>query len=125
MLFKIKGSYLQLLFLVISILSQYHVDGRDDLVYTTSFLDNNQMRTFYRTFRDFAMRIVGQTGRRTRGAFLQEVEDQFPCNVSGMRSENVPTSVHRLRPGKIRKTKIHLVFFFFYLIATDRFWIFN
>lgn len=83
-----------------TILSHYHhVNGRDDLVYTTSFLDGNQMRTFYRTMRELAMRIVGQTGRRTRGPFLQEIENQFPCNVTGMRSDTVPTSVHRLRPG--------------------------
>lgn len=77
-----------------------HVNCRDDLVYTTSFLDGDRMRSFYRTFRDLAMRLVGQTGRRTRGAFLQESGGEFPCNLTNARSEEVPTSVHRLRPGK-------------------------
>lgn len=76
------------------------VNGRDDIVYTTSFLDGDSMRSMYRTFRDLALRILGQTGRRTRGAFLQETEGDFPCNVTGMRSATIPKSVHRLRPGK-------------------------
>lgn len=97
----VTGIHVKIIFILFStMLSHYHqVNGRDDLVYTTSFLDGNQMRTVYRTFRDLAMRFVGQTGRRTQGTFLQETEDKFPCNVTGMRSETVPTSVHRLRPG--------------------------
>lgn len=97
----ITGVHLKIIFILLCMIlsHRHHVNGRDDLVYTTSFLDGDQMRTFYRTFRDLAMRIVGQTGRRTRGPFLQETENKFPCNVTGMRSETVPTSVHRLRPG--------------------------
>lgn len=57
------------------------------------------MRSMYRSFRDFAMRIIGQTGRRTRGAFLQDTDTKFPCNKTGMRSPTIPTSVHQLRPG--------------------------
>lgn len=103
--------HLKIIFILLStILSQYHyVNGRDDLVYNTSFLDGSQFRRFYRTFRDLAMFIVGQTGQRTRGPFLQETaEQQFPCNVTGMRSETVPTSVHRLRPGKYTHYVLHI-----------------
>lgn len=76
------------------------VNCRRDIVYA-SFLDNRQMRSFYRTFRDIASRLIGQTGWRTKGSFLQgESKDDFPCNVTGMRSETVPNSVHKLRPGK-------------------------
>lgn len=81
------------------------VSGRDDSEFEeehrTSFLDGDSMRSMYRSFRDFAMRIIGQTGRRTRGAFLQETDTKFPCNVTGMRSSIAPNSVHHLRPGRL------------------------
>lgn len=99
---KLTVIRISVLCFVLILLGNHHVNGKDDIVYTTTFLDGDSMRSMYRTFRDFAMRILGQTGRRTRGAFLQETEGDFPCNVTGMRSHIVPTSVHRLRPGKSR-----------------------
>lgn len=83
------------------------MSGRDDYEHPISFLDGDSMRSMYRSFRDFAMRIIGQTGRRTRGTFLQDTDTKFPCNISGMRSETIPNSVHRLKPGKIKLIHIH------------------
>lgn len=74
---------------------------RDEYEHPISFLDGDSMRSMYRSFRDFAMRIIGQTGRRTRGTFLQDTDTKFPCNRSDMRSANGASSVHRLRPGKL------------------------
>lgn len=88
-----------------------NVNGREDIVYATSFLDNRQMRNVYRTFRDLAQRIVGQTGERTKGPFLQAAGDKFPCNVTGMRSKTVPNNVHRLRPGKFNAKQITFLVF--------------
>lgn len=89
------------------------VSGADDSEledeHRTTFLDGDSMRSMYRSFRDFAMRIIGQTGRRTRGAFLQETDTKFPCNVTGMRSSIVPNSVHHLRPGRLI---LHLKLFY-------------
>lgn len=86
--------------ILLSVFCCYCAGARDDYEHPISFLDGDSMRSMYRSFRDFAMRIIGQTGRRTRGAFLQETDTKFPCNKSGMRSPSIPVSVHRLRPGK-------------------------
>lgn len=81
------------------------VDGRarEDVVYTTSFLDSNYVRTVFRSFRNMVFSMVGKTGDRTKGPFLQDEEDKFPCDLRNMRSAEIPTSVHRLRPGKKNK----------------------
>lgn len=94
---------LSMFYLLICMLSNCCVNGRDTEEYEhpISFLDGDSMRSMYRSFRDFAMRIIGQTGRRTRGAFLQDTDTKFPCNKTDMRSAQIPTSVHHLRPGKI------------------------
>lgn len=78
---------------------------RDDYEHPISFLDGDSMRSMYRSFRDFAMRIIGQTGRRTRGTFLQDTDTKFPCNRSDVRSAAVPSSVHRLKPGKLLRQR--------------------
>lgn len=92
--------YISIIYLVISLLCCcYCASDREEYEHPISFLDGDSMRSMYRSFRDFAMRIIGQTGRRTRGTFLQDTDTKFPCNVTGMRSSVVPTSVHRLKPG--------------------------
>lgn len=58
------------------------------------------MRMLYRSFRNMVFRFIGETGARTKGQFLQEEEDDFPCDISNMRSPTIPTSVHRLKPGE-------------------------
>lgn len=58
------------------------------------------MRMLYRSFRNMVFRFIGETGARTKGQFLQEEEEKFPCDISNMRSPTIPTSVHRLRPGE-------------------------
>lgn len=97
--------YISVFYLLISTMCVCSVSGRDDSEFEdehrTSFLDGDSMRSMYRSFRDLAMRIIGQTGRRTRGAFLQETDTKFPCNVTGMRSSIAPNSVHHLRPGRL------------------------
>lgn len=97
---KLTVIYISIIYLVISILCNCCVNGREEYEHPISFLDGDSMRSMYRSFRDFAMRIIGQTGRRTRGTFLQDTDTKFPCNVSGMRSATIPTSVQQLRPGK-------------------------
>uniref|UniRef100_A0A182T1N7 Secreted protein n=1 Tax=Anopheles maculatus TaxID=74869 RepID=A0A182T1N7_9DIPT len=76
-----------------------HVDIGDQ----RTVLDSVGMRGVFRFMRSFMFNIVGKTGKRTRGSFLQEripSEVPFPCNVTLGRSAKVPTSVHKLRPGK-------------------------
>lgn len=105
---------LSVIYLVIYILVSCCVHGRNSEEYEhpISFLDGDSMRSMYRSFRDFAMRIIGQTGRRTRGAFLQDTDTEFPCNKTGMRSTSVPTSVHHLKPGRnLIHTIMEILFF--------------
>uniref|UniRef100_A0A182YNY3 Phospholipase B1, membrane-associated n=1 Tax=Anopheles stephensi TaxID=30069 RepID=A0A182YNY3_ANOST len=77
-----------------------HVDVTDQ----QTVLDSVGMRSVFRFMRTFMYNIVGKTGQRKRGSFLQEripPEVPFPCNVSLGRSAKPPTSVHKLRPGDI------------------------
>ena len=74
-----------------------------DIVEETSMLDSGFMRSLFHSFRDFTFRLIGSTSRKTRGNFLQEPNDNFPCDLRGMRSKKVPTSVHRLKPGICRR----------------------
>lgn len=100
MMYKMKlTDFLNITVFLICVLC-FGIAASEEYEHPTSFLDGDSMRSMYRTFRNFAMRIIGQTGRRTRGTFLQETDTKFPCNKSGMRSSSIPTSVHRLRPGK-------------------------
>lgn len=87
------------LLLVVIILSFVHRLSCRDIVEETSMLDSGFMRSLFHSFRDFTFRLVGSTSRKTRGNFLQEPNEKFPCDLKGMRSSRVPTSVHRLRPG--------------------------
>ncbi|XP_055535523.1 phospholipase B1, membrane-associated-like isoform X1 [Wyeomyia smithii] len=71
----------------------------------TSKLDASMpIRMFYRGFREVYNRLLGPTGGRMQGAFLQShvmPNVPFPCDTKGYRSRQVPTSVHKLRPGDI------------------------
>lgn len=71
----------------------------------TSQLDaSTPIRMFYRGFREIYNRLLGPTGDRVKGAFLQAhvmPNVPFPCDTRGYRSDKVPTSVHQLRPGDI------------------------
>lgn len=88
----------QFLLIVIILSCIQRLNGRD-IVEETSMLDSGFMRSLFHSFRDFTFRLVGSTSRKTRGNFLQEPNEKFPCDLNGMRSERVPTSVHRLKPG--------------------------
>lgn len=103
----------QLLLIVVIILScTSRLNGRD-IVEETSMLDTGFMRSLFHSFRDFMFRSVGPTSRKTRGNFLQEPNEKFPCDLKGMRSKKVPTSVHRLKPGMhINSIIVHLKRFF-------------
>ncbi|XP_053670197.1 phospholipase B1, membrane-associated-like [Anopheles nili] len=79
-------------------------DNRPDITDQTTLLDSVGMRAVFRFLRTWMFNIVGRTGQRTNGAFMQDripPEVPFPCNVSLGRSPKVPTSVHKLRPGDI------------------------
>ncbi|XP_055628355.1 phospholipase B1, membrane-associated-like isoform X1 [Toxorhynchites rutilus septentrionalis] len=71
----------------------------------TSQLDaSTPIRMFYRGFREIYNRLLGPTGGRVEGSFLQPhvmPNVPFPCDTRGYRSDKVPTSVHQLRPGDI------------------------
>ncbi|XP_037917626.1 phospholipase B1, membrane-associated-like [Hermetia illucens] len=71
----------------------------------TSRLDSSaQIRKLYRNFRELYSRLLGGTGQRTSGDFLQKRIPNnipFPCRGEGYRSRTIPTSVHQLRPGDI------------------------
>lgn len=73
-------------------------EGRD-LVEQTSMLDGVFIRSLFHSVRDFTFRLVGATGRKTRGTFLQDMHHDFPCDLSIVRSRSIPDSVHKLRPG--------------------------
>lgn len=78
------------------------VGGQENALYTTTVLDSNQVRNVYRSIRDFTMWMIRQTvPQPVKGSFLPRIEGEFPCNLTNMRSSTIPTSVHRLRPGKI------------------------
>lgn len=69
-----------------------------------SLLDSFLSRFMYRSLRNLTLLTVGRTGRRTAGTFLQEPfleDDNFPCDTHVGKSVDVPTSVHKLRPGDI------------------------
>lgn len=70
----------------------------------TTIMDHQLIRSLFHTFRDLEFNLVGRTGRRTLGNFLQEKQHKFPCVVKNMRSYEIPKSVHRLKPGNNKYT---------------------
>ncbi|EAT42506.1 AAEL005957-PA [Aedes aegypti] len=75
-----------------------------DITDRTSPLDSDMMRNLFHSMRKWMFNMVGRTGLRTRGHFLQDkIPDDlpFPCNVSLGRSRRTPKSVHKLRPGDV------------------------
>lgn len=86
--------------LLLLVLSDDHIVSGRDLVEQTSMLDGVFIRSLFHSFRDFTFRLVGSTGRKTRGSFLQDMHKKFPCDLTEANSRTVPDSVHRLRPGK-------------------------
>ncbi|XP_053658229.1 phospholipase B1, membrane-associated-like [Anopheles marshallii] len=77
-----------------------HVDITDQ----TTLLDGVEMRAVFRFLRSWMFNIVGRTGQRISGSFLQEqipTHVPFPCNITLGKSAMVPTSVHKLKPGDI------------------------
>lgn len=83
----------------------------------SSPLDNLIIRPLFHKFRNITFGIVGPTSLLKRtGKFYQSPLRQFPCDTSYGRSNEPPTSVHKLRPGK------GLICFFFFLFL---FWSIN
>ncbi|XP_015109337.1 phospholipase B1, membrane-associated [Diachasma alloeum] len=75
-------------------------------------LDSPENIQFLRNVKEFFVNVFGKTGTPGNPVFKEAVkmqhvqkqvsnETSFPCDVSGGRSEYVPTSVHKLRPGDI------------------------
>lgn len=70
-----------------------------------TFMDSTLSRFMYRSMRNLTLIAVGQTGYRTRGRFLQEPFPEtvrFPCDLNIGKSQEIPESVQRLRPGDIK-----------------------
>ncbi|XP_039429002.1 phospholipase B1, membrane-associated-like [Culex pipiens pallens] len=91
-------------FVVILLVIQIGRSSGQDITDQTSSLDMGSMRSMFHALRQWTFDFVGKTGLRTRGFFLQEKipnELPFPCDVTLGRSERVPKSVHKLRPGDI------------------------
>lgn len=68
----------------------------------TSRLDDPRLRFLFHSFRDIAFNVIGRTGQKTKGRFLQaKFPDtaSFPCDVSIGKSKVRPSSIHKLRPG--------------------------
>ncbi|XP_033334973.2 phospholipase B1, membrane-associated [Megalopta genalis] len=73
-------------------------------------LDNPFYLQLYGQLRNIFFRVFAKNTENRRihdGPALPNVQDEvplnvpFPCNVTGSRSSQIPTSVHRLRPGDI------------------------
>lgn len=76
--------------------------GNPRTITDSSPLDNLIIRPLFHKFRNFTFGIVGQTSLLKRtGKFYQSPLRRFPCDTSFGRSPEPPTSVHKLRPGKI------------------------
>ncbi|XP_049289997.1 phospholipase B1, membrane-associated-like isoform X2 [Anopheles funestus] len=79
-------------------------DAHVDITDQTTVLDGVGMRAVFRFLRSWMFDVVGRTGQRMSGSYLQEQIPShvpFPCNITLGRSTKVPTSVHKLRPGDI------------------------
>lgn len=97
------------------------IDARPeiDLSDRITIFDNKIFRIFFHGFRSFWFGLAGKTGYRTSGKFLQEKfpdDAPFPCNIEMGRSKSIPTSVHRLRPGKSSYPHTNTLFIFICII---------
>lgn len=87
------------------LLINLHSISSYDLVDRVSRLDDKNLRIFYHTFRNIVFNSIGRTGDRTKGVFLQEKfpdDMKFPCNITLGKSNEVPTSIQKLRPGILK-----------------------
>lgn len=76
--------------------------GGNDVVEQTTMLDSAFVRTIFHAVRDFTFRwIVATANTQPSPKYLAQQSEQFPCDLRLGRSGTPPTSVHRLRPGKI------------------------
>jgi hypothetical protein len=75
----------------------------------TTRLDDTRFRFLFHSFRNFVFKTIGQTGKKTTGKFLQEKFPHnlnFPCDLSLGISKDRPTSIHKLRVGGKKKSKL-------------------
>lgn len=96
--------YYFIIFSIIFLKQFWHIAETKELPERISLLDSFLTRFMYRSLRNLTLLTVGRTGRRTAGNFLQEPfqeDEDFPCDTSVGKSLDVPTSVHKLRPGDI------------------------
>ncbi|XP_065084834.1 phospholipase B1, membrane-associated-like [Ochlerotatus camptorhynchus] len=90
--------------IIIIVLFNIGVTSATDITDQVSPLDRDPLRYLFHSMRRWMFNMVGRTGLRTRGHFLQDkIPDDlpFPCDISLGRSRRVPKSVHKLRPGDI------------------------
>ncbi|XP_055692992.1 phospholipase B1, membrane-associated-like [Lutzomyia longipalpis] len=75
-----------------------------DTIFTSRLDASAPIRRFYRGFREVYSRLLGETGQRNSGNFLQAhvpPTRAFPCQTEGFRSATPPVSVHQVRPGDV------------------------
>ncbi|XP_055693017.1 phospholipase B1, membrane-associated-like [Lutzomyia longipalpis] len=94
-----KNSLEIVVFAIIFVQTFTHCENR--IITGSSPLDNLIIRPLFHSFRNMTFRLVGQTGLRNTGRYLQQPLEEFPCDTTFGRSEKPPTSVHKLRPGDI------------------------
>lgn len=69
-----------------------------------TIFDDLNYRSLFHAFRNYVFRSVGRTSEKTFGYFLQKPfldSEPFPCGLNNSRSPEIPTNVHKLRPGDI------------------------
>lgn len=72
-----------------------------------TIVDNMVLRSIFHTFRNYIFHSVGRTSEKIpHGSFyLQKsfpFNQPFPCRLNNTRSYEIPSSVHKLRPGMMQ-----------------------
>lgn len=68
----------------------------------TTLLDDQKLRFIFHQFRNLTFNTIGKASHKTKGNFLQEKFPSnalFPCDIKIGKSNEIPNSVHRLKPG--------------------------
>uniref|UniRef100_A0A1B0CG62 Putative phospholipase b1 membrane-associated n=1 Tax=Lutzomyia longipalpis TaxID=7200 RepID=A0A1B0CG62_LUTLO len=84
-----KNSLEIVVFAIIFVQTFTHCENR--IITGSSPLDNLIIRPLFHSFRNMTFRLVGQTGLRNTGRYLQQPLEEFPCDTTFGRSEKPPT----------------------------------
>lgn len=107
---KMTKNSLEIVFFAIFFMQTFAC-GESRIITGSSPLDNLIIRPLFHSFRNMTFRLVGQTGLRNTGKYLQEPLTKFPCDTTFGRSGKPPTSVHKLRPGEILRNTLQEIYF--------------